>query len=92
MKRSYEFLSSDVFVTTVIVKGPSISIYKVNQSLDRLSGLQEFEVPKFQEIWHGKVVRLSVLRTGRIYPQDISLCSFLLESQSMAGSSATGST
>ena len=35
--------------------------------LDRPWGLQEFEAPRFQDNRHMKVVRLSALRTGRIY-------------------------
>jgi hypothetical protein len=56
-----------------MVQGPGISIYKVPHSLDRLSGFQEVEAPKFQEIWHVKVVRFSVLRISRQQPQEIFL-------------------
>ena len=31
-------------------------------------GLQEVEAPRFQDNLHMKVVRLSALRTGRLYP------------------------
>ena len=34
-------------------------------------GFYEFEVPRFQDNRHMKVVRLSALRTGRLYPQEI---------------------
>jgi len=36
--------------------------------LDRPWGFQEVEVPIFQDNRHMKVVRLSILRTGRLYP------------------------
>jgi len=35
--------------------------------LDRTSGFQEVEVPRFQDNRHMKMVRLSALRTGRLY-------------------------
>ena len=37
-------------------------------ALDRPRGFQEVEVPRFQDNRHMKVVRLSDLRTGRLYP------------------------
>jgi len=40
---------------------------KVKQSLCKSLGLQKFETPRFQDSWHVKVVRLSVLCTGRLY-------------------------
>ena len=41
---------------------------KVKQSLDRPWGFQEVKAPRFEHIWHMKVV-LSALRTGRLYPK-----------------------
>jgi hypothetical protein len=35
--------------------------------LHRPSACQEVEVPRFQDIWHMKVVRLSATRSGRLY-------------------------
>ena len=36
--------------------------------LDRPRGFQEVEASRFQDNWQMKMVRLSVLRTGRFYP------------------------
>jgi len=41
--------------------------------LDRPRGFQEIEVSRFQDIRHMKMVRLSALRTGRLYHQEIFL-------------------
>ena len=37
---------------------------------DRPRGFQEVEAPRFQDSRHMKVVRLSALRTGRLYPAE----------------------
>ena len=42
-------------------------------------GLQEFETPRFQDNRHIKVVTLSALRTGHLYPKKYSWYSFQLE-------------
>ena len=41
--------------------------------LDRSWGFQKDEATRFQDIRHMKVVRLSALRTGRLYPEKIFL-------------------
>ena len=46
---------------------------KVQQSLYRLWGFQEVESARFHDSRHMKVVRLSTLRIGRLYPQKIYL-------------------
>jgi len=39
----------------------------------RFWGFQEVEAPRFQDNWHMKVVKLSVICTGRLHPQEIFL-------------------
>jgi len=41
--------------------------------LDRPWAFQKVEAPRFQDNQHMKVVRLSALRTSRLYPQEIFL-------------------
>jgi len=41
--------------------------------LDRPWGFRDFEAPRFQDIQHMKVVRLSALSSGCLYPQEIFL-------------------
>ena len=53
--------------------------------LDRHRGFQEAEAPRFQDNRHMKVVRLSALRTGRLYPKKYSWYSFLSEAESTPG-------
>jgi len=41
--------------------------------LGRPWGFQEVEIPRFQDNRHKKVVRLSAVSTGRLYPQEMLL-------------------
>ena len=48
-------------------------------------GSRKLRFPDFMTTAHKKVVRLSALRTGRIYPRKFSWYSFLLEAESTPG-------
>ena len=50
-----------------------IYIYILKQSHYSPWGFQKVEAPRFQDNRHLKVVKLSALRTGRLYPQEIFL-------------------
>jgi len=43
------------------------------QAYCRPRGFQEVEVPRFRDNRHMKVIKLSALSTGRLYPQEIFL-------------------
>jgi len=51
------------------IKGKAIPL----QAWTGPEGSREVEAPRFQDNWHIKVVGLSVLCTGRLYPQEIFL-------------------
>ena len=54
--------------------------------LDRPRWFQDVEAPRFQDSRHMNVVRLSAVRTGRLYPpRRYSWYSFLLEAESTPG-------
>ena len=60
-------------------------------SLDRPWGFQEIEAPRFQDNQHMKVVRLSALRTGRVYsPVNIPGTHFCQRLSQPQGHSAAG--
>jgi hypothetical protein len=51
----------------------SMTISNPITALDRPSGFQQVEAPRFQDNRHMKVVRLSALRAGHLYLQDWQL-------------------
>jgi len=77
--------SKNYYGCTSNVKGKAIPVTE----LDRPLGFHKIEAPRFQDNGHMKVIRLSSLRTGRLYPsplQEIFLVySFLLEAESTPG-------
>jgi hypothetical protein len=48
-------------------------------------GSRRFRLPHFHDIRHLKLARLSPSRTGRLYPKECSLYSFLLGAESTPG-------
>ena len=55
-------VSTQLQLTKYIIQSNPIT------GLDRPGGFQEVEAPRFQDSRHMKVVRLSAVRTGRLYP------------------------
>jgi hypothetical protein len=58
---------------TTVVRYLSICFSSPITGLERPRGFQEVEAPRFQNNRHAKVVRLSALRTDRLYPQEMFL-------------------
>jgi hypothetical protein len=57
------------------IKDGKVTVKKSSPTtgLDRPTGFQEVEAPRFLDNRHMKVVRLSALRTGRVYPPEAEL-------------------
>ena len=56
-----------------LIKGIKLMVKQSHYRPGRPWGFQEVEAPIFQDSQHMKVVRLSALRTSRLYPQEIFL-------------------
>jgi hypothetical protein len=62
-----------MFVVVVVVVVVVVRHGNPITGLDRSLGFQKVEVPRFLDNRHMKVVRLSALCTGHLYPQEIFL-------------------
>jgi hypothetical protein len=56
------------FPTRCELVPPIVKVKCSHTDLGRPLGLQEVQAPRFLDNRHMKVVRLSALRTGRLYP------------------------
>ena len=65
--------SSGTTTDTIQQRGQQNKVEIKYQSLDKLWGFQEVDVTRFLDSRHMKVVRLSAICSGRLYPQEIFL-------------------
>jgi len=79
---AYKVISRETWRGTVSLRAygnkrscPNVMVKQTNPitGLDRPWGFQEVEARRFQDSRHMKVIRLSALRTGRLYPREIFL-------------------
>jgi hypothetical protein len=87
-RKSDKLISLVFWVTDGRKVGRGIHMVKEKQSLywhGQALGFQELESTRFHDNRHMKVVRLSALRTGRLYPpRKYTWYSFLLQAESVS--------
>jgi hypothetical protein len=59
------------YKTVIAVSGKLSNVRNPITGLDKPWGFQEFEAPRFQDNRHMNVLRLSALRSSRLYSQEI---------------------
>jgi hypothetical protein len=78
---------AESFFSIKHIRNKKIKVKLSHYSLHRPLGFQEVEAPRFIDNRHMKVVRLSALPTGRLYPpRKYSWYSFLLDAELTPGS------
>jgi len=53
--------------------GLTYNPFRFSRYRDRSTGLQQINAPRFHDSRHTKVIKLSILRTGRLFSQEIFL-------------------